>query len=108
MCFGWTWYLSIDIHLFLLLPFYVLLYNISALAGYIFLTLSLVANLIVTYYVAYSNNLGVGMISNPDVDYFKVFYTKFYIRSGAYLVGIFFGIFYFNYIKEKKVRDQDT
>lgn len=49
-------------HLFLFLPFYVILYKASSLAGYIALALSLLANIIANFSVAYSYKLGIGII----------------------------------------------
>lgn len=61
ICFAWTWYLAIDMHLFLLLPFYVILYKLSSVVGYIAIALTLAANFAVSFAIAWEHKLGVGL-----------------------------------------------
>ena len=61
ICEGQTWYLANDMQLFLILPWLMLLYRAHKLLGYAIVGVCLVANLIVSFYIAWHYGIGIGI-----------------------------------------------
>ena len=72
VCEGQTWYLANDMQLFLLLPWLMIFYRIHKLLGYLAIAACLAANLIVSFYISWHYELGIGV--TQSLEYFEKFY----------------------------------
>ena len=97
--YGILWYVANDMQFFITLPFLVLTYTKNRIAGYILVYFLLFANIVCTFLVSIIDHHPMTTLIDPKRPY--IYYMP-YVRIGAYLVGVIFGIYYFEYIKSKK------
>ena len=90
LCVPQTWYLSVDMQLFIASPIVLLPLFFYPILGQIWLILLIALNMFITGYVTWYNNLGP-FDSTPDADTLRYFMP--YCRYGAYLVGVYTGWF---------------
>ena len=95
-CFGWGWYLSNDMQMFLILPWIIIIYKSLPLLGTLVLGLCFIGNFIATGFIAYNNNLSAGTFSQAP-NFYDVYYDKPWVRVSPYLVGLGFAMMYENY-----------
>lgn len=102
-CTGWTWYLQVDMQLFivslLLLWVYVTNWKWAKLASKL-LGLGIAVGT-VTYVFIMSQDNGYRVVGSPTdndkaVEYQTEIYLKPWSRAAPYMLGLFTGIFYFN------------
>ncbi|XP_044737959.1 nose resistant to fluoxetine protein 6-like [Chrysoperla carnea] len=99
-CVGQTWYLSVDMQLFVISPLILLSVKYwPKYVPYLFSTLVIVFTIIPTI-VAWQYDLGV-MIGGGD--YFRVYYAQTYARAGPWILGLFLGYILYN-TKNKVIR----
>lgn len=106
-CFGWTWYLANDMQMFLILPWVLVLYRASKLAGTIFIVLLFAANFACTFYLNFYYDAGAWSVifnSNSN-DFMKWMYIVPWVRITPYLMGICLAIWYYNY---KQIKDHNA
>jgi len=104
-CISHTWYISIDMQFYLLVPFIALIYYRKRIAAYLLL-LSLFlssATLILVFAVYYdlSPCYMKFMDSKLLKHYFEDYYNVPYTRINPYLIGIFAGLIYYEYCTEQ-------
>jgi peptidoglycan/LPS O-acetylase OafA/YrhL len=92
-CLGWTWYLSLDMQLFLLTPLFALIFLRSRIAGYIVVGITLCASLIAAEEVVRQNSLSALLTpteadAQHQGDSYNLFYDKVWTRAGPYLIGV--------------------
>ena len=68
-CMGQTWYLANDMQMFLILPWFMLCYLWKKPVAWIILACLFIANLVVSFYVAYHYDLGTYIVSPFDVSF---------------------------------------
>lgn len=100
-CAGWLWYLSHDMLFFLLLPFQVFTYLKNRRLGYLLSAFILIANLAIVLGLTIGFNIGPSVFTDPQ--HGSKLYFRPWARFGAYQVGIFLGMFYYEYVKGEKV-----
>lgn len=97
-CMSWTWFISVDFQMFLLVPVLGLIFKANKVAGY-GCTLALVA--LGVFLTALLNGLSSEPGANPYLD--QTFFTGLYIKPWArgvpYFIGVYFGSNFFYYSK---------
>jgi peptidoglycan/LPS O-acetylase OafA/YrhL len=99
-CMGWLWYLSCDMVYFIILPFQVVAYLNSRLAGYLTVFLILLVNIIVVISLTIKHDISSSLLvgtGNSEYIYFKP-----WARAGAYQIGVLVGMLYYEYTKGNK------
>lgn len=91
-CMGWTWYLGLDMQLYLLTPLAVGVFVWNARAGWALLTATLVALLVACEEIVRQNDLTVMLYVSGTPretgDYSNLFYTKLWTRAPSYVLGV--------------------
>ena len=90
LCMGQTWYIAVDMQLFIASPIVLLPLFFYPILGQIWLILLIALNMFITGYVTWYNNLGP-LDDSPDSTLTRYFMP--YCRYGAYLVGVYTGWF---------------
>ena len=73
-CMAWLWYLSHDMIFFVFLPFQIFAYIHKRMVGYLLVTLILLANIGLVFFLVMHNNIGMSMIADPN--YSPIIYFK--------------------------------
>lgn len=92
-CIAWTWYLGLDMQLYLLTPIAVAVFLWNARAGWTLLTVTTLALLVACEEIVRQNNLTVLLTTSSapgeaNGDYQGLFYTKLWTRAPPYLIGV--------------------
>lgn len=102
MCMGWSFYLALDLQMYLLVPLLISLYLFSAMAGILLVSSAAVASIVAAGAVVYANNItslfnltssavanaqGPGY-SSYSSSYADIFMTKPWMRLPAFLIGV--------------------
>jgi peptidoglycan/LPS O-acetylase OafA/YrhL len=95
-CMSWTWYLANDMQFFLILPFILYLFAKNRKYGYYLVGLLLLANIICTMVIAQVKGAGVNLITDQGAGSYYIYYRP-WTRITTYLVGIFFGLMYWEF-----------
>lgn len=96
-CFIHGWYLANDMQFFLITPLILHVYHaIDRKLGWGCILGVIVTNVICTLSIADYHGASVGG-ANSLWESFETIYTKPYCRIGAYIVGVIFGMLYFNH-----------
>ncbi|RZB40460.1 hypothetical protein BDFB_010301, partial [Asbolus verrucosus] len=92
-CVPQSWYLSIDMQLFILSPFVLLPLKKKPKLTLIALIVLSIAGIIVPFFIAYFEELRAFMISDKDSTqkYMFSYYEQTYGRFGAYIIGMILG-----------------
>lgn len=88
-CFGHTWYLGVDMQLYLAAPIFCFMYAIDRKAGWALLSIGLCVGMFLPMILSLQYNIMPdvsGAFGGPD--YFKMIYTKPWCRCTPFLVGI--------------------
>uniref|UniRef100_A0A7S3G093 Acyltransferase 3 domain-containing protein n=1 Tax=Strombidium rassoulzadegani TaxID=1082188 RepID=A0A7S3G093_9SPIT len=103
-CMQWTWTLECDMQLFLLVPFFVHLYNNSSktFAKFMAFVLVLLGTLI-SFAVAHKNNLTAGILTMDNNTLYDHFLSKPHCKLHVFALGILCAMF-FEDIKEYQFR----
>lgn len=100
-CLGQLWYLANEMTYFLFLPFIVLAYINKRSIGYAVVAFINIISIIVPFIFSHIRGHTMTTIHDPAGDYINELYQHPYNRSGAYFVGVLFGIMYYEYVKSK-------
>lgn len=97
ICNGWTWYLYVDMQLFLFAPIIMLIYNLRRKIAHFFVAgltiLSFIIPTILCWY--YGFNLSFSkMENNTKYDSYTTIYIKPYCRASSYYLGLVLFILY--------------
>jgi len=94
-CLGYTWYIAIDMQLYVVTPLFVLAYMATPYAGKGLLLAALTASLVGGEETVRRNSLSSLMLSQApsgegslNGDYENLFYAKPWTRAPAYLIGV--------------------
>ncbi|KAL4436160.1 hypothetical protein ABPG74_018144 [Tetrahymena malaccensis] len=98
-CFGWGWYLSNDIQMFIFSLFLIIIYANHRLAGKLSILVTFLVFQSISLYQSYSNNYLI--ISSLQTMPKQEYYFKPWSRSPPYFIGLIFGIFYKEFVLEK-------
>jgi len=93
-CIGWVWYLANDFQFFLITPPLLWLYCKNRIAGYSLIIGLLSASMLFNGIFAAVFNVGIDG-NSKKVNGGNWMYSKPWSRGGAYLVGVLFGLSYF-------------
>jgi peptidoglycan/LPS O-acetylase OafA/YrhL len=99
-CLPQTWYLSVDMQLFVLAPIVLIPLSRWPKIGLGLLGVLTVAGVIAPFSIGYAKNLG-NMLSDPN--YMSEYYTQTYARFGPYVIGMILGYFLYK-IKQAEMR----
>jgi len=111
-CTGWTWYVNVDMQLFLLglllLAIYVQKWRYSQLLAK-FVGLAVIVGTVIYVFVQCQIHNYRTFTGNDDdqqnlADYQTKIYLKPWSRAAPYLLGVFAGIFYYNFQEAAKKR----
>ncbi|XP_049823564.1 nose resistant to fluoxetine protein 6-like [Aethina tumida] len=103
-CVPQSWYLSVDMQLFILSPFYlIILKHFPKFTRYLNVTLIFVS-IIVPFYVSYVGEFPyAGYVSDERGDDYMIdYYMKTHCRFGVYVIGMICGYYIYQIKKEKK------
>ncbi|CAI2360314.1 unnamed protein product [Moneuplotes crassus] len=98
-CFVQLWYLSNEMTYFLFVPIIVLAYLNSKLIGYSIVAFFNVISIILPFIFSHIRGHSITVLKDPAEAYIQEIYNYPWTRSGAYFVGVLFGILYFEYAK---------
>ncbi|EAS07221.1 acyltransferase family protein (macronuclear) [Tetrahymena thermophila SB210] len=105
-CFGWGWYLSNDIQMFIFSLLLIIIYANHRLAGKISILVTFLTFQAISLYQSYSNNYLI--ISSLQTMPKQEYYFKPWSRSPPYFIGLIFGIFYKEFVLEKSKQIKTT
>ncbi|XP_070574876.1 nose resistant to fluoxetine protein 6-like [Ptychodera flava] len=107
MCMVWTWYLSLDMQLFIISPIFIVVFYKSWIGGTVLSVITSVVSLASTAYIEYIR--GTSLPGDPvpyresELEPGYWLYTKPYHRIPQYLIGIALGYILFK-LKGKKIK----
>lgn len=105
-CMGWGWYLQNDMQLFLVSLILLFVYSIKPIVSKILIGLLSLGAIIFTYVWTYDHDVYVISHLNDFStwgDYMLNVYMKPWARAPPYMVGLFLGIIYYEYLEESKI-----
>lgn len=94
-CMGQLWYLANDMQFFIILPWIIYAYIKNRIAGYVVTYVLLAGNVITTFIISHVGEHSMSVIN--DTKQITNIYHMPYTRVGAYLIGVLFGIWYYEY-----------
>ncbi|XP_006813494.1 nose resistant to fluoxetine protein 6-like [Saccoglossus kowalevskii] len=104
-CFGWTWYLAVDMQLYVLSPIFIIMFYKSRNGGVCLTTSAICVCLAISAYFATVQGMTFGADTKkyrkPEYDEGAWLYTKPWYRLPNYLVGIVLGYIFFKLNGEK-------
>lgn len=105
---GWGWYLQNDMQIFIVSMIFLFLYSQHKFASKISLLVLSAMSLILNFIEVQVN--GYIQVTHPKDfakwgEYFPDIYIKPWTRCPPYLIGLFFGMQYMEYLSIKKIRD---
>lgn len=109
-CFGWGWYLSNDFQLFILSLLIIFIYALKPIVGKIFIVLSIMGTSAAGLIVAYNGHFRLFpyVIDGYGVyDFMNEYYYKPYCRAPPYLLGLFLGVLYKEYVNAQKELEEN-
>ena len=98
---GWGWYLQNDMQLFMFSMLIMYLYTFNKIVSISTLWAAIIGSLIFTF--VWTRNNGTYVITHLSDfskwgDFFQDVYVKPWARAPPYLIGLFLGILYVNFI----------
>ncbi|XP_037294350.1 nose resistant to fluoxetine protein 6 [Manduca sexta] len=95
VCIGPTWYLSVDVQLYILSPLVIVWMFGKEYVAFIALAIAIILSLIASTYYSFTYDLGV-VIGNPARtlefdDYLVYYYYNTPVRASPFIVGMVFG-----------------
>ncbi|KHJ80992.1 hypothetical protein OESDEN_19326 [Oesophagostomum dentatum] len=98
VCYGITWYLSVDTQLYFVAPVFLITLFISPIAGFALIVACIVGSIAFVYAVTIQNSfpammMGAALDMNVLMDFFTDYYVKPWARCPPYLIGIAVGYF---------------
>ncbi|XP_070574874.1 nose resistant to fluoxetine protein 6-like [Ptychodera flava] len=106
-CMGWTWYLSVDMQLFIVSPIFIILFYKSWVGGIVLSVITTLISLASTAYIEYIRGTPMRGGGEPyresELEPGSWLYTKPYYRIPQYLVGIALGYMFFK-LKGKQIK----
>ncbi|KAL3271387.1 hypothetical protein HHI36_021871 [Cryptolaemus montrouzieri] len=102
LCMSQTWYLSVDMQLFLLSPF--IMIPLKKWPKYVMLLMCglMVMGIAIPFYIGYSNKLSGLLLNSEQPSFTYQYYFKTHARFGPYVIGMFTGYLIYNMKKVKK------
>ena len=91
-CMGWTWYLPNDMQFFLILPPLVVLCYKYRTLGIGLIGAIMISSFIASVIILQLSEFGPSLFRIKE-NYYRVYYTKPYMRIPPFLIGIYLGIF---------------
>ena len=103
-CFGVSWYLAIDMQLFIISPFIIFLYTrIQKITSWCFMFFICLISIVISGLIAMKYDLNpVAPSSNNGENYNFKYYTKPYTRLAPYFLGISCAFIIFSYKEHKE------
>ncbi len=99
-CMPWTWYISCEFQMFIIMPPLTTLYLYKRSWGLSALASLAVGTTAVQIFISYHYSLGLRMLDMGYVNYIQKFYNLPYCRCGPYLLGILLGWMYLSHKNE--------
>ncbi|KAF1752472.1 hypothetical protein GCK72_019027 [Caenorhabditis remanei] len=91
-CYNISWYLAVDMQLYLIAPIVLVAFYFSLSAGTSLILAGCVGSIITTYLLFEKYDIPADMIGNGDQKYFfDVVYSKPWVRCTPYLIGLLNG-----------------
>ena len=91
-CYNISWYLAVDMQLYLIAPIVLVAFYFSLSAGTTLILAGCVGSIIATYLLFEKYDIPADMIGNVDQKYFfDVVYSKPWVRCTPYLIGLLNG-----------------
>lgn len=106
-CYYWSWSVTNDIKLFLLVPFYVILYKRSRAWGHAVVVLVILGNCALNMLLTNSKDLTAGLFSSEDYYLFSTMANKFYTKLGPSAFGVMCAVLYLDVLQYRKVDSED-
>jgi hypothetical protein len=106
-CFGWGWYISNDIWLFILCIILLMVYSHNKSVGKICVLLTIFQLITFASAIIFRGNYKVpfNFLELTDPKLFNDFYVKPWTRGPVYIIGLYFGILYREFYNEKDLHD---
>lgn len=95
-CMGWTWYLPNDMQFFTILPPLVYLCYKYRVVGIITIGVLMTASLIASVIILQLAGFGPSYLRIQE-SYYRVYYTKPYMRVPPFFIGIYLGLFLYSF-----------
>ncbi len=93
-CLGWSWYLSNDFQMYLLIPWLCLLYRFRKLFALLSLAIMLVVSVICQIIVFIHFDISLDVFRGLKQEYISEYYIKVYCRVAPFLLGVLFAWMY--------------
>lgn len=110
ICMNWSWYLQIDMQLFIFSAIILTLYKKRRLICVLAFIISIIASLSFTFYMNHTHNFKQAIHLDdfgPDDTSFTDVYTKPWCRCTTYIYGILFSIFYMEVLHKINSKNQE-
>eukprot|EP00826_Nyctotherus_ovalis_P036814 TRINITY_DN329_c0_g1_i1.p1 TRINITY_DN329_c0_g1~~TRINITY_DN329_c0_g1_i1.p1 ORF type:complete len:674 (+),score=150.18 TRINITY_DN329_c0_g1_i1:237-2258(+) len=103
-CMGWTWYISNDFQIYLLVPFLVLLYLWKQLAAYAVVGMLMAASVVIQFHqlAKYEIIANFAAIGEKQKHFYRKYYNMPYCRINPFLLGVLMAWIYLAYKQAKK------
>eukprot|EP01104_Vermistella_antarctica_P015737 TRINITY_DN5235_c2_g1_i7.p1 TRINITY_DN5235_c2_g1~~TRINITY_DN5235_c2_g1_i7.p1 ORF type:complete len:426 (-),score=72.52 TRINITY_DN5235_c2_g1_i7:32-1309(-) len=85
---GWTWFIAVDMQLYVAAPLLIVPYHFNKMAGWLFLLAAIIGCLITNMAIVWHNDFQQWIFSPLTGEYFIDVYYKPWTRALPYLVGI--------------------
>ena len=102
-CMQWSWAIAAEFQLYLLIPFYVIIYKKSRMAGIIIGWLLIIAGTAAMIVIADINNFTAGIYTVENADLYNKLIIKPYCKIQAQGLGVLSSILYFDVLAYRKV-----
>lgn len=102
-CMNWTWFLDVDIQLYLLVPIHVIAYKRSKLLSVIILSLLIALNIGLNFYLTSVNEFKANIMTIGNAEVYPVLITKPYYRLVPHSLGVILAFIYRDILDFRKI-----
>ena len=102
---NWTWFIDIDIQLFILIPVFVIIYKKVKVLGIIIPIVLVLLSIVYIMHIVMINEFRAGILALENYDIYSELITKPQTRIGSYCIGVLFGFFYERLIQYREETD---
>jgi len=106
-CYYWPYVIPNDMLLHTLFPLWIIVFKRNRFVFYALNSVFLVGGFFINGFIAYNNELKVGIFTFEDYHLFSSMFNKPYTKIAALSLGMFMGLFYLRLMEYRKSSDED-
>lgn len=93
-CMYWTWSITVDLQMYVLIPFYIWVYRKNQSLGIALQVIMFVVSTLVIVYLVWDFQMTAGLLSIENYYLFGLLLNKPYTKLGIYGLGVLLAYFY--------------